>query len=149
MIKNVSNLLRCALFAPLALTALAATETETNAPAAASAKSTGPNIILIFADDLGMDAVHCTGGPFPTPNIDKLATEGTLFERCYSTPLYGPSRCEVLTGRYPFRTGHVSNQSADAISPSKEIMIPTVLKKAGYATACAGKWGQLPLEPND
>ncbi len=106
-----------------------------------------PNIILIFSDDLGMDSVHCTGAPFKTPHIDRLAREGTVFAQCYSTPLCGPSRCEVLTGRYPFRTGLVSNQSSEAIQPSKEVMIPSVLKKAGYATACAGKWGQLPLGP--
>lgn len=109
----------------------------------------GPNIILIFADDLGIDGVGYRGGPFSTPRIDALAKEGMRFDNCYSTPLCGPSRCQVLTGRYPFRTGLNSNQSADAIQPGKEVMIPTVLKKAGYATACAGKWGQMshgPLE---
>jgi len=106
-----------------------------------------PNIILIMADDLGIDAVHCTGGPFKTPNIDRLAAEGTLFERCYSAPLCGPSRCQILTGRYPFRTGLISNDCAQAIQPSTEVMIPTVMKKAGYATACAGKWGQMSFGP--
>ena len=57
--------------------------------------------------------------------------------------LVGPSRCQFLTGRYPFRTGLISNNSHDAIQPGKEIMIPTVLKKAGYVTASAGKWGQI------
>jgi len=53
----------------------------------------------------------------------------------------------ALTGRYPFRTGLISNQSADAISPSREVMIPTVMKKAGYATASVGKSGQMCLDP--
>ena len=106
-----------------------------------------PNIILILSDDVGLGDVHCTGGPFQTPNIDALASGGTRFEYCYSTPLCGPSRCQVLTGRYPFRTGLISNQSADALESHKEIMIPTMMKKAGYATACVGKWGQMPYGP--
>ena len=70
-----------------------------------------PNIILILTDDVGLGNIHCYGGPFNTPNIDKLATTGTKFTYCYATPLCGPSRCQLLTGRYPFRTGHNSNQS--------------------------------------
>ena len=106
-----------------------------------------PNLILIFSDDVGLGDVHCTGGPFRTPNIDALAAGGMTFEYCYSTPLCGPSRCLTLTGRYPFRTGLISNQSADALEAHKEIMIPTVMKQAGYVTACVGKWGQMPYGP--
>ena len=108
-----------------------------------------PNIILIMSDDVGIGDVHCCGGPFKTPNIDNLAKTGTRFEYCYATPLCGPSRCEILTGRYPFRTGLNSNQSANAVSPEREVMIPTVMKKAGYATASAGKWGQVCLGPRE
>lgn len=108
-----------------------------------------PNIILILSDDVGLGNIHCTGGPFNTPNIDKLATTGTNFTYCYATPLCGPSRCQLLTGRYPFRTGHNSNQSRMAVSPTSEVMIPTVLKKAGYVTASVGKWGQIQLGPGE
>ena len=113
----------------------------------AAAPSTKPNIIFILSDDVGLGDVHCTGGPFPTPNLDQLAAGGTRFEYCYSTPLCGPSRCLFLTGRYPFRTGLTSNQSAAALADHKEIMIPTVMKSAGYVTACVGKWGQMPYGP--
>jgi len=107
-----------------------------------------PNIIFILSDDVGLGNISCCGGDkFKTPHIDALAQGGLRFEHCYSTPLCGPSRCEALTGRYPFRTGLISNQSASAISPDREIMMPTVLKKAGYVTAQAGKWGQMPLGP--
>ena len=78
--------------------------------------------------------IQCYGGPFKTPNIDKLAADGTKFTYCYATPLCGPSRCQLLTGRYPFRTGHNSNQAKDAVDPKREVMIPTVLKKADYVT---------------
>jgi arylsulfatase A len=108
-----------------------------------------PNIILIYSDDVGLGDIHFTGGPFHTPNIDKLASGGTKFNYCYSTPLCGPSRCETLTGRYPFRTGHNSNGSRMSVSPKSEVMIPTVLKKAGYATASVGKWGQIQLGPGE
>lgn len=106
-----------------------------------------PNIILILADDVGLGDIHCTGGPFETPNLDKLAAGGTRFEYSYATPLCGPSRCEMLTGRYPFRTGLINNQSHNAVSPQSEVMIPSVMKKAGYATASVGKWGQIALGP--
>ncbi|MSU59383.1 MAG: hypothetical protein EXS35_14630 [Pedosphaera sp.] len=118
----------------------------TSLPAATSAK---PNIILILSDDVGLGDVHCTGGPFKTPNLDALAAGGTRFEFSYATPLCGPTRCQLLTGRYPFRTGLINNQSHNAVAPSREIMIPTVMKKAGYATASAGKWGQIALGPGE
>jgi arylsulfatase A len=108
-----------------------------------------PNIIFIDSDDVGIGDIHFTGGPFSTPNIDKLAAGGTNFTYCYATPLCGPSRCESLTGRYPFRTGLISNQSHTAVSPKSEIMIPTVLKKAGYVTGSVGKWGQIQLGPGE
>jgi arylsulfatase A len=108
-----------------------------------------PNIILILSDDVGLGNIHCYGGPFNTPNIDKLASEGTKFTYCYATPLCGPSRCQLLTGRYPFRTGHSSNQSRTSVDPKREVMIPTVMKKAGYVTASVGKWGQIQFGPGE
>ena len=115
----------------------------------AAPSSSKPNIILILSDDVGLGDVHCTGGPFKTPNIDALAAGGTRFEYCYSTPLCGPSRCQLLTGRYPFRTGLISNHSQNAVDPKREIMIPTVMKKAGYVTAHVGKWGQMAFGPGE
>ena len=70
-----------------------------------------PNIIFILSDDVGLGDVHCTGGHYSTPNIDALAKGGMRFEYCYATPLCGPSRALFLTGRYPFRTGLISNQT--------------------------------------
>ena len=114
--------------------------------AAAAAETPGarrPNIIMILADDVGLGDLGCYGGPFKTPHLDALAAGGTRFEYSYAAPLCGPSRCQLLTGRYPFRTGLNSNGRSNAIHPNREIMIPTVLKKAGYVTASVGKWGQL------
>lgn len=120
--------------------------------AATSATKTArkPNIIFILSDDVGIGNIGCYGSDnFKTPKIDALAKSGTLFTHCFSTPLCGPSRSQILTGRYPFRTGMVSNGSTAALSPANESMIPTTLKKAGYVTAAVGKWSQLPLKPSD
>lgn len=117
--------------------------------AADEAKPQRPNIIFLLSDDVGLGDISCYGGAFQTPNIDALAQSGTRFAQCYSTPLCGPSRCLVLTGRYPFRTGLLTNHSHDAIQPGKEVMIPTVMKKAGYATASVGKWGQMSFGPGE
>ncbi|MEI6084424.1 MAG: sulfatase-like hydrolase/transferase [Verrucomicrobiota bacterium] len=108
-----------------------------------------PNIIVILADDVGLGDLGCYGGRFKTPAIDALAAGGTRFEYSYATPLCGPSRCQLLTGRYPFRTGLNSNGRSTAVNPTREVMIPTMLKKAGYVTACVGKWGQIALGPRE
>jgi arylsulfatase A len=120
-----------------------------SAPAHSAPPPSKPNIIMILSDDVGLGNISCCGGSFPTPQIDRLAQSGMRFELCYSTPLCGPSRCQLLTGRYPFRTGLINNQSHNAIQPGREIMIPTVLKQAGYATCSVGKWGQMSFGPGE
>ncbi|MEI7899463.1 MAG: sulfatase-like hydrolase/transferase [bacterium] len=121
------------------------------APAGAAEPKAGaarPNIIFILTDDVGLGEVSCYGADrFKTPNIDSLAKAGMRFETCYSMPMCGPSRATLLTGRYPFRTGLISNHSEDAMKPGKEVMMSTLLKKAGYVTASAGKWGQMSAGP--
>jgi arylsulfatase A len=129
--------------------AAAAAVTSVMDAAATRAAERRPNIILILSDDVGLGDIHFSGGPFTTPNIDKLAASGTKFTYSYATPLCGPSRCELLTGRYPFRTGLNSNNSHTAVSPKSEVMLPTVLKKAGYVTGSVGKWGQIQLGPGE
>jgi arylsulfatase A len=108
-----------------------------------------PNIVFVLGDDVGIADTGVYGGGFTTPTIDALAAGGTRFSHCYSTPLCGPSRCQLLTGRYPFRTGLISNNSHNAVAPDRETMIPTVMKAAGYATASVGKWGQICLGPRE
>ena len=111
-----------------------------------------PNIVLILADDLGIGNVGCYGADhFKTPHIDALAASGLRFERCFSAPVCGPSRAMIMTGRYGFRTGMTGNDkgSSGIVATSKEIMMPKVLKPAGYASCEVGKWSQLPLEPGD
>ncbi|TFG51404.1 MAG: hypothetical protein E4H37_07935, partial [Gemmatimonadales bacterium] len=119
---------------------------------AAVAKANGrkPNLIFILSDDVGLGDVGCFGADnYKTPRIDALAESGIRFDQCYSTPVCGPSRSQILTGRYPFRTGMISNASGGVLRPTNEIMIPKVLKPAGYVTASVGKWSQLPLQPGN
>jgi len=113
-----------------------------------------PNIVFILADDLGIDGVSCYGADTrKTPEIDKLAKSGVRFETCYSAPLCGPSRCLLMTGRYAFRTGGLTNGSWGTNGPgaksADEEPIAKLLKQAGYATGMAGKWRQLGETPRD
>ena len=117
------------------------------------AKSTSrPNIVFILADDYGLDGVGCYGSDRHkdrTPNLDALARGGIQFELCYSIPLCGPTRCQIMTGRYPFRTGGLTNQTAGQPVPQDEYPLARVLKEAGYDTCQVGKWRQMGAEPSD
>lgn len=116
--------------------------------------ATKPNIIFILADDLGMDGVSCYGADKrQTPNIDKLAASGTRFQTCYAAPVCGPSRCLLMTGRYAFRTGGLSNQSWGRGGPgaksADENPMAKLLKQGGYVTGMAGKWRQVGETPRE
>lgn len=113
-----------------------------------------PNIIFILADDLGLDGVSCYGSDLrKTPQIDKLAATGIRFQTCYAAPLSGPSRCALMTGRYAFRTGGITNASWRPEGPGAlskdEQPIAKMLKLGGYATGMAGKWRQVGETPHD
>ena len=128
-----------------------ATSSRASEPAKTSAADR-PNIVFIFGDDSGIDCYGCYGSDrFKTmsPNIDALAASGMRFDRCYSTPLCGPSRCVLMTGRYGFRTGGLTNQSASNPSFKNEPSLAKVLKQGGYATGMAGKWRQMSDSPGD
>ena len=114
-----------------------------------TAAATGkPNIIFILADDYGAGEVGCYGADnYKTPNIDALAKSGIRYTHAYTVPLCGPSRAAILTGRYAFRTGAVNQDQTGLFTPAKEIMMPKILKQAGYVSSMIGKWGQLPLGP--
>lgn len=117
---------------------------------AAGKRPDHPNIIFILADDYGVGEVSCYGADnYRTPNVDRLASGGIRFTHGFVTPLCGPSRAVILTGRYAFRTGATNQDSTGEMKPSVETMMPKVLKTAGYVTAMIGKWGQLPLGPAD
>jgi len=103
-----------------------------------------PNIVLIFADDLGYGDLSCYGATkVQTPNIDKLAAEGRRFTDAHSaSAVCTPSRYALLTGEYPHRKNISRPIMLDGgliIGPQQQT-VATVLKDAGYDTACIGKW---------
>jgi arylsulfatase A-like enzyme len=103
-----------------------------------------PNIIIMYADDLGFGDIGCYGSTdIPTPNIDRLATEGLKFHQGYaSAATCTPSRYSLLTGSYPWRNSHAAILAGDApliIDPQKPTL-PGMLRKAGYQTGIVGKW---------
>ena len=109
-----------------------------------------PNIVLLFVDNLGNGDVGCFGSTLHrTPNIDRLAAEGTKFTSFYvASGVCTPSRAALMTGCYPRRVNmHVSGSNGAVLRPldSKglhpdEMTIAEVLKAAGYATGIFGKW---------
>lgn len=116
-------------------------------PTLSLAETRPPNIVLIFADDVGREVLGCYGGEsYPTPNIDLLAKTGKRFEHCYSMPVCHPSRVCLMTGRYPAELGNPKWGTFPAKEEDKTFA--SVLKKAGYATAVGGKW-QLSLMKDD
>jgi arylsulfatase A len=120
-----------------------------------------PNIILLLADDLSAKELSCYGSErHQTPNLDRMAAEGTRFETFYAMPLCTPTRVCLMTGQYGFRNGFLgmANQAfiPDKNSPQKQIgnhfTHADLMKSAGYATAMAGKWqlsGELPTLVRD
>jgi len=103
-----------------------------------------PNIVIIFADDLGYGDVGCYGAKgFATPNLDRMAAEGARFTDFYvAAPSCTPSRAALLTGCYPQRVGLpavIGPRSKIGIS-AEETTLAELLKARGYATACIGKW---------
>lgn len=109
--------------------------------------ATPPNIIFILVDDLGKEWVSCYGAEdIETKNIDALASSGAMFNNVYSMPQCTPSRVTLLTGQYPYRHGWVNHWDVPRWGGGAhfdESLYPSLgreMKKAGYATAIAGKW---------
>ncbi len=118
--------------------------------------SSKPNIVFILMDNLGYGEVGCYGGGItrgaPTPNVDRLAKEGSIFTNFNVEAQCTPSRAAILTGRYSIRSGTHSvpmGGEKDGLT-QWEVTIAELLSDKGYATACFGKWhlgsenGRLP-----
>ena len=98
-----------------------------------------PNVLFIFADQLGAPYMGCYGHPqVETPNLDRLAGQSVLFENAYTAaPLCTPFRVTLFTGRYPVQTGIWQNGQR---IPSVETPLAQQFNRAGYVTSYAGKW---------
>jgi len=141
---------RRVLLASLMLAALAIGESQAQTPRP-------PNIVVIFADDLGYGDLGAFGAPnVRTPRLDALAVEGQKWTSFYVQPVCSPSRAALLTGRLPIRNGMFGSPSAVAPKvfrdnaaqglPVEEVTVAELLESVGYRTAIVGKWhlGQLP-----
>jgi arylsulfatase A len=107
------------------------------------ARAAAPNFVLIFADDLGYGDLGCYGSKNPTPNLDRMASEGVRFTQfCVPQAVCSASRAALLTGCYPNRVsiqGALPPKSKTALHHN-EITIAELLKTRGYKTAIYGKW---------
>lgn len=126
--------------------------------AEASDASTPPNVLILLADDLGVDVLgaYAEGpDPAPTPTLDGLAQRGVLFRNAWAHPVCSPTRATIQTGRHPWRLG-IGMQippGATTVLPDSETTLPELLamySDTTYATAAIGKWhlGNDPWAPN-
>jgi arylsulfatase A-like enzyme len=104
-----------------------------------AAKDKRPNVILFIGDDIGWNDFGCYGHrTIRTPNVDKMAAEGLRFTNAFLTASScSPSRCSIVTGRYPHNTGAAELHTP---LPMNQVTFPKLLKDSGYYTAQAGKW---------
>ena len=101
-----------------------------------------PNILFLFTDDHALNALSAYGGPLaniaPTPQLDRIADEGMLFQHCLVTnSICAPSRAVVLSGKYSHLNGQRTNQGE---FDGSQLTAPKLLRAAGYQTAIVGKW---------
>lgn len=111
------------------------------------AKSAPPNIVILYADDLGYGDVQCYNperGLIPTPAIDRLAAAGMMFTDAHSSSgVCSPSRYTLLTGRYHWRTrlqSGIVGLWGDPLISANRLTVGSLAQRAGFQTACIGKW---------
>jgi arylsulfatase A-like enzyme len=106
-----------------------------------------PNIIFILSDDIAQGDLGCYGQKLiQTPNLDRMASEGTRYTQAYSgTTVCAPSRTSLMTGLHmghsPVRANREIQPEGQMPLPAETVTVAQILKTAGYATACMGKWG--------
>ena len=126
------------------LIALISCKNETKQPSEVAVKNQLPNIIFIYADDLGYGDLSAYGGiGLSTPHIDKIANEGIKFTSGYaSSATCTPSRYAILTGIYPWRNkdAKILPGTAPLLIDTAQVTIPKMLKAKGYTTGIVGKW---------
>ena len=124
----------------------ATTAVDSTAPGTGSGTpAESPNILILIADDMGVESSPCFDGAAPAPNLEAACANGVVFDQAWSSPVCSPTRAGVLTGRHSFRTGVgtlVNSRSNGQALSTDEVTLPRALDLAdtGYATASFGKW---------
>lgn len=120
-------------------------------PKLVTAPQGAPNVLLVLTDDTGFGAASTFGGPVPTPNLDRLAARGLVYNRFHTTAMCSPTRAALLTGRnhHAVDNGTVANLSTgfpgyDNMLPKSAATIAEVLRQNGYNTAMFGKHHNTP-----
>lgn len=112
-----------------------------------------PNVVIIMTDDQGIGDFGFMGNPYiQTPTLDQLATESMHMTNFYVSPVCGPTRSSLLTGRYSVRTGVHDTYNGGAMMATSEKTIAEYFKEEGYQTGIFGKWhlgDNYPLRPSD
>lgn len=103
-----------------------------------------PNVIVLVVDDVGYADMGFMGSNFPTPNVDRIVSEGVFLERMYAMPQCSPTRAALMTGRFAFRQGmqHWTTllPGSTAALPKEYKTIAGVMRDVGYSTHAIGKW---------
>ncbi|WP_239806624.1 arylsulfatase [Croceicoccus hydrothermalis] len=122
-------------------------------PPLVQAPADAPNVLLVMTDDVGFGAASTFGGPVPTPNLDRLAQRGTIYNNFHTTAMCSPTHAALLTGRnhHAVGTGALTNVAMgfpgyDGIIPPESATIGRILQGNGYATAWIGKDHNVPNE---
>ena len=158
-LRSARLLVALAPAAPLLAACSGSAAPAAAAPGSAAVASAGPtaprpaadrpNVVILFADDLGYGDLSSFGAPtIRTPNLDRMASEGIRLTSFYAQPVCTPSRAALLTGRYPIRSGmeRVLFPHDSIGLPLSEVTMAEALKARGYRTMAIGKW-HLGREP--
>jgi hypothetical protein len=120
-------------------------------PKPVRAPAGAPNIFLILTDDVGFGAASTFGGPIPTPNLDRLAARGLIYNRFHTTAMCSPTRAALLTGRnhHAVGNGAVANLTTGfpgywSVLPKSAATVAEILRQNGYSTALIGKHHNAP-----
>lgn len=111
-----------------------------------------PNILVVLLDDVGFGQMGTFGGLTPTPALDRLASEGLVYNRFHSTAMCTPTRAAMLTGRNPHLIGNgavtdfaTGFPGYNSMWPKSAASVAEILRQNGYATSCIGKWHNTPV----
>ncbi|MFV0679870.1 arylsulfatase [Ottowia sp.] len=126
-------------------------DAQSDFPQPIKAPAGAPNVVLILLDDIGFGQAGTFGGPIPTPNLDRLARRGIIYNAFHTTGICSPTRAALLTGRNHHQVGYGSITELatgfpgyDTMWPRSAASVAEILRLNGYSTSAFGKWHNTP-----